>query len=300
MSDSIIVIGSVNMDMVVKASHIPQPGETVLGGTFLMNPGGKGANQAIAAARLGGNVAFVGKVGDDVFGKQSVRLFDDEGVDTSGILLAHDVPSGVALITVDGQGENSIVVASGANAHLTPEDVEPVFQQYPNSRILLIQLETPMPTVEYAIQHARDRAMQIILNPAPVNLQASGILHLVDILTPNEREAALLSGVPVVDIESARQAAVWIQNQGVKHVILTLGKAGAVLLEGDEFYHIPAPEVEAVDTTAAGDVFNGALAVALAEGSNLKEAASFACRAAAAAVTKMGAQSSIPRREEVV
>lgn len=300
MSDSIIVIGSVNMDMVVKASHIPQPGETVLGGTFLMNPGGKGANQAIAAARLGGNVAFVGKVGDDVFGKQSVRLFDDEGVDTSGILLAHDVPSGVALITVDGQGENSIVVASGANAHLTPEDVEPVFQQYPNSRILLIQLETPMPTVKYAIQHARDRAMQIILNPAPVNLQASGILHLVDILTPNESEAGLLSGVPVVDIESARQAAVRIQNQGVKHVILTLGKTGAVLLEGNEFYHIPAPEVEAVDTTAAGDVFNGALAVALAEGSNLKEAASFACRAAAAAVTKMGAQSSIPRREEVV
>ena len=301
MSKKIIVVGSMNMDMVVKTSHIPQPGETVLGGSFFMNPGGKGANQAIAVARLGGNVAFVGKIGDDIFGKQSSQLFDEEGVDTNGILSDHDSPSGIALITVDEQGENSIVVAPGANAHLAPADVERVLDKYPDSKILLMQLEIPMDTVAFAARHAREKGMQVILNPAPANELVPDVFHLVDILTPNVNEAEMLSGIRIVDIPSARQAAQSIHAQGVKHVIVTLGKDGAALLEADGvFHHIPAPVVETVDTTAAGDVFNGALAVALAEGKELADATTFACRAASIAVTKMGAQSSIPFRKEIL
>lgn len=300
MSNKIVVVGSMNMDMVVKTSHIPQPGETVLGGSFLMNPGGKGANQAVAVARLGGEVAFIGKIGDDIFGKQSSQLFDEEGVDTRGILADLSSPSGIALITVDERGENSIVVAPGANAHLEPTDVERVLDKYPDSKILLIQLEIPMRTVEYACRIAQHKGMQVILNPAPANELVPTIFGLIDVITPNEHEAEMLSGVRITDIPSARQAAESIHAQGVRHVIITLGKQGAALLEDGVFYHIPAPVVETVDTTAAGDVFNGALAVAIAEGKGLTDAVSFACRAASIAVTKMGAQSSIPFRNEVL
>lgn len=289
-----------NMDMVVKTSHIPQPGETVLGGSFLMNPGGKGANQAVAVARLGGDVTFIGKIGDDIFGKQSSQLFDEEGVDTNGILSDHNTPSGIALITVDEQGENSIVVAPGANAHLEPGDVEKALDNYPDSKILLVQLEIPMRTVEHAARIARHRGMQVILNPAPANSMVPGMFDLIDIITPNVNEAEMLSGVRIVDVSSARQAAESIHQQGVKHVIVTLGKDGAALLEDGMFYHIPAPSVETVDTTAAGDVFNGALAVAVGEGKILTDAVAFACRAASIAVTRMGAQSSIPFRNEVL
>lgn len=300
MSNKIIVVGSMNMDMVVKTSHIPQPGETVLGGSFFMNPGGKGANQAVAVARLGGDVAFVGKIGDDIFGKQSSQLFDEEGVDTNGILSDHDSPSGIALITVDEKGENSIVVAPGANAHLEPEDVGKVLAKYPDSKILLMQLEIPMRTVEFAARHAKEKGMQVILNPAPANELVPSVFHLIDVITPNVNEAEMLSGVRITDIPSARQAAERIHAQGVHHVIITLGKQGAALLADGVFYHIPAPVVETVDTTAAGDVFNGALAVAIGEGKDLADAVSFACRAASIAVTRMGAQSSIPFRNEVL
>ncbi len=300
MSNKIIVVGSMNMDMVVKTSHIPQPGETVLGGSFFMNPGGKGANQAVAVARLGGDVTFIGKIGDDIFGKQSSQLFDEEGVDTNGILSDYNSPSGIALITVDETGENSIVVAPGANAHLEPEDVEKVLGKYPDAKILLIQLEIPMRTVEFSARHARERGIQVILNPAPANELVPSLFHLVDIITPNVNEAEVLSGIRITDIPSAKQAAESIHRQGVKHVIVTLGKDGAALLDDGVFYHIPAPEVETVDSTAAGDVFNGALAVAVAEGKVLTDATSFACRAASIAVTKMGAQSSIPFRNEVL
>src|SRR5690606_2659274 len=205
------------------------------------------------------------------------------------------------LITVDEHGENSIVVAPGANAHLGPAGVERVLEKYPDSRILLMQLEIHMRTVELAAQHVREKGMQVILNPAPANELVPGVFHLVDILTPNVNEAEALSGIRIADITSARQAAESIHAQGVKHVIITLGKDGAALLEeGDVFYHIPAPVVETVDTTAAGDVFNGALAVALGEGKGLMDATSFACRAASIAVTKMGAQSSIPFRNEIL
>lgn len=300
MSQKIIVVGSMNMDMVVKTSHIPKPGETVLGGSFLMNPGGKGANQAVAVARLGGDVTFVGKIGDDIFGKQSSQLFDEEGVDTRGILADDQSPSGIALITVDERGENSIVVAPGANANLQPEDVEVVLRKYPEGRILLIQLEIPMRTVEHAARIAKDMGLQVILNPAPANESVADMFPLIDVITPNTTEAEMLSGIPITDIHSARAAAEHIQQRGVRQVIVTLGKAGAVLLENGTFAHIPAPQVEAVDTTAAGDVFNGALAVALSEGKNLKSAVTFACHAAALAVTRMGAQSSIPFRNELL
>lgn len=299
MSGKIIVIGSMNMDMVVKTSHIPEPGETVLGGTFFMNPGGKGANQAVAVARLGGDVAFIGKIGEDIFGKQSVKLFNDEGVDIAGMVSDIDLPSGIAMITVDEEGENSIVVAPGANANLQPGDVEVSLSKYPEADILLIQLEIPMKTVAFAAEYGNKKGMKVILNPAPANPLIPELFSLIDIITPNVNEAEMLSGIKITDIESAKLAAEQLNARGVKVVVITLGKQGAVLLEDGNFYHVPAPEVQTVDTTAAGDVFNGALAVALSEGKGLKDATAFACHSAAIAVTRLGAQSSIPYRNEI-
>ncbi|MCL4641911.1 MULTISPECIES: ribokinase [Olivibacter] len=296
----IIVAGSMNMDMVVKTSHIPRPGETVLGGSFFMNPGGKGANQAIAVARLGGDVAFIGKMGDDIFGKQSAQLFEEEGVNTQGIVSDAALPSGIALITVDQKGENSIVVAPGANANLKATDVEKALTYYPDAALLLIQLEIPMDTVAYTAKRAKEKGMKIILNPAPANELPKEVFELMDIITPNESEAEMLSGIRIADLDSAGQAARKIQAKGPKQVIITMGKQGAAVLEDDAFFHVPAPSVETIDTTAAGDVFNGALAVAIAEGKPLREATNFACRAAAIAVTRLGAQSSIPYRNEVL
>ncbi|WP_132127448.1 ribokinase [Anseongella ginsenosidimutans] len=296
----ILVVGSINMDMVVKTDHIPKPGETVLGGEFFMNPGGKGANQAVAVARLGGHATFIGKIGDDIFGKQSAQLFDQEGVDITGVFSDPGAPSGIAMITVDQAGENSIVVAPGANANLQPENVAEALDKHSDGTILLIQLEIPMETVEFAARYARERGLMVVLNPAPANNLIPELFHLIDVITPNENEAEMLSGIEIKDIASAREAAENIIRQGVKSVIITLGKRGAVVMDNGAFHHIPAPEVETVDTTAAGDVFNGALVTALAEGKTLVEAVSFACRAAAIAVTRFGAQSSIPYRNEVL
>jgi ribokinase len=299
MASKIIVAGSMNMDMVVKADRIPRPGETVLGGAFFMNPGGKGANQAVAVARMGGEVVFIGKIGDDVFGRQSSQLFDEEGVDIGGIISDENSSSGIALITVDQEGENSIVVAPGANANLSPEDVKNTISKYADHKILLIQLEIPMETVAFTMKTGMEMGMKIILNPAPANIFIQEHFHLIDIITPNEHEAEMLSGIRINDLSDARVAALKLHEMGVKDVIITLGKLGAAVLENGEFYHVEAPVVETVDTTAAGDVFNGALAVALAEGKSLKEATHFACRAASIAVTRLGAQSSIPFRKEI-
>jgi len=300
MSSKIIVVGSTNMDMVVKTTHIPAPGETVLGGTFLMNPGGKGANQAVAAARLGGDVAFIAKIGNDIFGRQSAQLFDEEEINGEGILSDTDYPSGIALITVDEAGENSIVVAPGANAQLKPHDVVNQLKAYPASKIILLQLEIPLETVKAAICHAQERGVLVMVNPAPVNPGIAQLFSLIDVLTPNIKEAEMLSGLTIKDVETAKTAALIIQQRGVKQVIVTLGKLGAVMADQEGTEHIPAPEVKTVDTTAAGDVFNGALAVYLSEGRSLREAVKFACRAAAIAVTRLGAQSSIPYRNEVL
>ncbi len=296
----IIVVGSTNMDMVVKTSHIPEPGETVLGGTFFMNPGGKGANQAVAVARLGGDVIFVSKMGNDVFGKQSSQLYNEEGIDTSFLLSDDELPSGVALITVDDEGENSIVVAPGANSSLDVHDVEAAIKTISDQHIVLLQLEIPLGTVHFVACQSAQQGARVILNPAPAAPLSPELLQYVDILTPNETEASILSGIKVSNLETAREAAQAIRKLGAKNIVITMGEFGALLLENTEFHEVAAPVVHPVDTTAAGDVFNGALAVALSEGKELATAVSFACEAASLSVTKMGAQASIPYRNELI
>ncbi|RFZ93987.1 ribokinase [Mucilaginibacter conchicola] len=296
----ITVVGSTNMDMVVKTTHLPAPGETVLGGSFFMNPGGKGANQAVAAARLGGDVTFITKIGNDVFGKQSSQLFDDEGINISCILADREQPSGVALITVDDNGENSIVVASGANAALTPVDVSTCLNRIEKAEIMLLQLEIPMDTVELVADYAAANNIRLVVNPAPANILSEDLLKNIHIITPNATEAEMLTGVKVTDETSAEAAANVLHQKGVTKVIITMGKAGALVFDGTEAKMVAAPKVTAVDTTAAGDVFNGALVVALAEGQDLIKAVEFSCLAAALSVTKLGAQSSIPYRNEII
>jgi ribokinase len=289
------------MDMVVKTDHIPALGETVLSGSFFMNPGGKGANQAVAVARMGGDVSFISKMGNDVFGKQFSQLFSDEGINTRHIVSDDDLPSGVALITVDRAGENSIVVASGANANLKPSDIDQdAREKIANSCILLMQLEIPLETVEFVAKLASRHGVKVILNPAPVNTLAPELLSNIDIITPNRMEAEMISGIKVVDIESAKQAAKAICEKGVDSVVVTMGSLGSVIYHKEIFTVVPAQVVEAIDTTAAGDVFNGTLAVALSEGNELSAAVDFASRAAAISVTRLGAQQSIPYRNELI
>ncbi len=296
----IVVVGSSNMDMVVKTDHIPVPGETVLSGSFFMNPGGKGANQAVAAARLGAEVIFVSKLGNDVFGKQFAQLFSDENIDTAYLVSDEDLPSGVALITVDKEGENSIVVASGANANLTIEDIKGSLPVIAGAGTVLMQLEIPMDVVEYVAGYAFSNNIKVILNPAPAAPLSSELLSHIHILTPNETEAAMIAGIPVDGIGDAQKAALLICKKGVKKVIVTLGSKGAVICEGNKCTLVEAPKVTPLDTTAAGDVFNGALTVALSEGKETEAAVRFACEAAAISVTRMGAQSSIPYRNELI
>jgi len=295
----ILVIGSSNTDMVIKTKKLPAPGETILGGTFLMNPGGKGANQAVAAARLGGKVRFIAKRGNDLFGNQTVGLLMRENIDTDYLVKDPDLPSGVALITVDATGENSIVVAPGSNGNLVKEDIPMSVFENDKTDILLLQLEIPMETVEYSAIAASEHKIKVILNPAPACLLSDNLLKNIWLITPNETEAEILTGVKITDIGSAEKAAVVMQQRGVKNVIITLGETGAYV-KSDEFTGlIPGFKVVPVDTTAAGDVFNGAMAVALAEGKDLKEAVSFANKAASIAVTRMGAQASAPYRDEI-
>jgi ribokinase len=299
MKPYILVIGSSNTDMVVKADRLPAPGETILGGTFLMTAGGKGANQAVAAARLGGDVVFIVKVGDDIFGRQAIKSFKEEGIDTNYAITDPVNPSGVALITVDAKAENCIVVASGANAHLTPGDLYKAEHQIKNASLILMQLEIPLETVEYVAEIAAQNNIKLILNPAPACALPDELLSKVSIITPNQKETEMLTGVKIVDKESAQTAAELLAEKGIETVILTLGANGALVFHGNHFDWVPAPVVNAADTTAAGDVFNGALAVAIAEGKNLEEAVLFANTAAALSVTKMGAQASAPTRREV-
>ena len=299
MHSSIVVIGSSNTDMVIKADHLPLPGETVLGGTFLLNPGGKGANQAVAAARLDGRVCFITKTGHDAFGKENIALFQQEGIDTGHALVDEQLPSGVALITVDKKGENCIVVASGANASLLPADLLPAREKIVSASVLVLQLEIPLETVEYAAALAAKAGVKVILNPAPACALPDSLLQHISIITPNETEAELLTGIAIHDIASAEQAAKLLQQKGVATVLITLGDKGALLVTADKVTHIPSFKVQAVDTTAAGDVFNGALAVAVAQNIPLPDAVLFATKAAAISVTRMGAQSSAPYLKEV-
>jgi ribokinase len=295
----IIVIGSSNTDMVIKTEKLPAPGETILGGKFLMNPGGKGANQSVAASRLGGKVTFISKRGNDLFGNQAVGLLMREGVDIQYIVKDPDLPSGVALITVDSAGENSIVVAPGSNGNLLKEDIPSVIFDTGKFEILLLQLEIPIDTVEYSAVIASEHGIKVILNPAPARKLSDNLLKNTWLITPNETEAETITGVIITDIPSAERAAELIQERGVKNVIITLGEAGAYIKSENYTGLIPGIKVKPVDTTAAVDVFNGALAVAISEGSDLKDAVIFANEAAAISVTRMGAQASAPYRNEI-
>ena len=267
----ILVVGSCNTDMVIKAAHLPRPGETILGGTFFMNPGGKGANQAVAIARLGGSVTFICKTGSDIFGHQSQQLFEEEGINTSYVFSDSGNPSGVALITVDEKAENCIVVASGANANLLPSDLAKAEEAIELADLILMQLEVPMETVCFVADIAWQKGKKVILNPAPAHPLPADLLHHLYLITPNETEAEMITGVKITDDISAVEAARVLSGMGVQHVIITLGSKGALICSDGEAEIVPALKVEAVDTTAAGDVFNGALTVALSEGRNLKE-----------------------------
>jgi ribokinase len=295
----ILVIGSSNTDMVIKTKKLPAPGETILGGTFLMNPGGKGANQAVAAARLGGKVRFITKRGNDLFGNQAVGLFMREGIDTEHIVKDSELPSGVALITVDENGQNSIVVAPGSNGNLQKEDIPISIFESEKTEILLLQLEIPLETVEYSAIVAAEHNIKVILNPAPACQLSGKLLKHIWLITPNETEAEILTGVTITDLASVERAANIIRLAGVKNVIITMGESGAFVMSEGFSGMIPGIKVTPVDTTAAGDVFNGALAVALAEGKEIKDAVLFANKAASIAVTRMGAQASAPYRNEI-
>lgn len=272
----------------------------MLSGSFFMNPGGKGANQAVTVARLGGDISFISKVGNDVFGRQSAQLFDEEGINTFHLLSDEELPSGVALITVDDAGENSIVVASGANANLLPGDLSEALDAIASANIVMMQLEIPMETVLFVARYAAEKGVRVILDPAPANVLSPALLSHIDIITPNQTEAEMLSGIKVTNVETAKKAARIIHRNGAKNVVVTMGTLGAVICQGNKTEVVPAQKVQALDSTAAGDVFNGALAVALSEGKPLFESVGFACKVAAVSVTRMGAQSSIPYRNEMI
>jgi len=292
----IVVVGSSNTDMVVSSPTLPRPGETVLGGEFLLAAGGKGANQAVAAARAGGDVTFVGCVGDDVFGEKATRGFRSEGIHTEFVRIEPGCASGVALIMVGPGGENIISVAPGANARLTPGDVEKASHVIASAHCLLLQLEVPLETVARALEIAREHGVLTILNPAPALKLPRELLKLVDVLTPNRTEVA---GVLGWDRTSdVRKAAAALRKAGVRDVIITLGSEGALIVSTTE-ESVPAFRVKPVDAVAAGDVFSGTFAVARTEGKGLREAVRFASAAAAISVTRKGAQSSVPKRDEI-
>ena len=297
-TDKIIVIGSANTDMVVKSKELPLPGETILGGTFFMNAGGKGANQAVAAARLGGKVTFVAKVGNDIFGKQTIEGLRSESINTDYVFVDGEAPSGTALIMVNEEGENCIVVAPGANARLLPADIGQV-KDMADATIILMQLEIPMETIEAVARIAKANQQKLIINPAPAQSLSNELLKGLFLITPNETEASLLTGIKVEDVSTASQAAKIFLGKGVENVIITLGRQGAYFQNNHMELKVDAPVVEAMDTTAAGDTFSGALTVAIIENMDWKRAVEFAVNAASISVTRMGAQASVPYRKEI-
>ena len=294
----ILVVGSSNTDMTVKTDHLPLPGETVLGGQFVMGQGGKGANQAIAATRMGGDVAFFCKVGNDVFGNNAIRYYKTEGIDISGIKYS-EMPTGVALISVDASGENCIVVASGANGDFSSEDVRYLSEKIANAGILLLQLEIPVEVVAEIARIAYNSGVYVVLNPAPAVELPESVFRHVSLIVPNQTEAAFYTGIDVKDEKSALAAAEKFKQMGVPDVIITMGSSGSMLYGNGVMEFVKAERVMAVDTTAAGDTYCGALCVALSEGKSLVEAAEFATSAAALAVQRPGAQESIPFRDEI-
>ncbi|MFW6062375.1 MAG: ribokinase [Planctomycetota bacterium] len=299
----ILVIGSVNMDLAVRAPAMPEPGETVLGDGFVTNPGGKGANQAVAAARLGAEVRMIGRVGKDQFGETLLANLQAEGIECTYVRRTQNAPTGVAMIVVDANGENSIVVASGANFAVTPDDIFPRTQLFAEADAVLLQFELPLPTARAAIEMARRHRCKVILDPAPAPKQLCDELCMVDIISPNVGEAQRLTGRPAAGAGEERiekLVAMDLIARGAKAAVLKLGARGSLLVDADgHFAKVPPFRVEVVDTTAAGDAFTAALAVASAEGQKLRHAARFANAAGAIACTRLGAQSAMPTREEV-
>ncbi|MBR4994723.1 MAG: ribokinase [Alistipes sp.] len=298
---TIVVVGSSNTDMVVKTSHLPAGGETVLGGDFFMNAGGKGANQAVAAARYGNRVVFVAKTGDDLFGRQVRESMKQDGIVTDYVFVDKEHPSGVALITIDSNAENCIVVASGANMHLTPADIDVAADEIKSASIVLMQLETPVETVTYVAKMAAEAGIPVVLNPAPAPAEplSEELLKSLYLITPNRSEASRLTGIEVKDMLTAQRAAQALYDMGPRNVIVTLGSDGAMVYDGAMFMRVEARKVEAVDTTAAGDTFNGVLVSVMSEGRSVIDAVREASAAAAISVTRMGAQPAAPTREEV-
>lgn len=300
--NKVVVIGSSNTDMVVKSERIPSPGETVIGGIFLMAAGGKGANQAVAAARLGADVTFIARVGTDMFGEQAIAGYRKEKIDTSFIIKDPENATGVALILVDDKGENSISVASGANAFLTPKDLEAAEVSIAEAKVIVTQLETPLEVLDCAGKLARKYEIPLILDPAPAPNQPlpKEIMQNVTYIKPNESETERLTGIKVEDLASAEAAGKLLLESGVRAALITLGSSGLLLVERNQTRHIPGISVSPMDTTAAGDAFSGALACGLAEGESLFDAARTATAVAALSVTRMGAQPSLPTREELL
>ncbi|HQH40347.1 MAG TPA: ribokinase [Bacteroidales bacterium] len=299
MKPRILVIGSANVDMIVKVPHIPRPGETILGSDFFKVQGGKGANQAVAVARAGGNVVFAGCVGNDSLGADTLASLRKEGIDVSHVRISPDKPTGVALINVASTGENSISVAPGANHAVTPEDIQALEQVIAGAQIVLLQHEIPVPAIRMAIEIAYANKVPVILNPAPAFPIASDLFSKIAFLTPNEHEAATIVGPGFEEEKDPLRLATALINAGCKQIIITLGEKGALYATTHKAELIPGYPVQAVDTTAAGDTFNGYLAVAIASGKPAEEAIRIANRAASVSVTRMGAQSSIPVLSEI-
>jgi len=296
----IVIIGSSNTDMVIKVPRLPKTGETILGGDFYTAAGGRGANQAVAAARAGGDVTFVARVGNDMFGERAIKSFQEEGIKTDHIVRDSELPSGVAEILVDEDGHSMVAVASGANMNLSVYDIINAKQAIMKADIILMQLEVPLKTLEYAAKLAGDANKRFILNPAPAHQLSINLLKKISVLTPNEREAEILTGIRVEDEDSAEDAGRILLSKGVSKVIITLGSLGAMVLDSSGSELVAGFKINPVDTTAAGDIFNGALAVAIAESKNIFEAVKFANAAAALSIAKKGAQSSAPKREEIL
>ena len=298
MSKKILVIGSSNTDMTIKGDRLPVPGETITGGIFYMGPGGKGANQAVAAKRLGGDVEFICKVGRDIFGDNALAGYEKEGIDISHVMRSEKA-SGTALILVDESGENCISVASGANGDITPADIDSVADVIRSAGFLILQLEIPVESVLRAAKIAHEAGVYVILNPAPACELPTELFKYISLMTPNRTEAQTLSGCPVTDDATLTQAVEKLRGYGVQDFVVTLGSKGSLVFKGGKAEMIPSLKVKAVDATAAGDTFCGALCVGLSEGLDLTDAARFATKASAITVTRPGAQNSIPTRDEI-
>ncbi|WP_088889449.1 ribokinase [Leptolyngbya ohadii] len=297
---SVIIFGSINMDLVVRSPRLPEPGETLIGHSFETVPGGKGANQAVAVARLGIQTALIGRIGNDGFGQTLLQGLESDGITCDRVLHDASTHSGVAMIAVDDASENNIIVIPGANGNVGEADVDRLRAALPQAQVLLLQLEIPLPAVLAAAQAAKDAGVTVILDPAPARSDLPDSLYpLIDILTPNQVEARQLAGFPVNDIETAHRAAIVLRQRGVKTVIVKLGKLGALCVTESETFQIPIFPVRAVDTVAAGDAFNGGLAAGLAADLPLSQAATQAAAVAALSVTKPGAQPSLPTRAEL-